>query len=277
MNAANEARRGVPPSVQRVDLPTGATVPCVVTGAPSEVPLVLLHAWAEARGCFDRLVPLLPASLRSVAIDQRGHGEADKPPPAGYALADFAADVEALLDVLGIDRAVLLGSSSDGYVAQQVAISAPERVAGLVLVGAPRSLRAPLAFADEVEQLSDPIDPAWVRNSLTWFPVFHRVPDDYVADRVADGLAAPAHVWRETFAGLVAAVPPTDVAPITAPTLIVWGARDELLTRADQDALVAVIPGARLLVYEDTGHLVLWEQSHQLAADVARFMAGLPV
>lgn len=263
------------PPAQRADLRTGVTVPYVITGEPSATPLVLLHAWAEGRGCFDRFTARLPSSVRAIAMDQRGHGEAVKP-ANGYRLADFAADVEAFLDALGIDKAVILGSSSGGYVAQQVAISVPQRVAGLVLVGAPRSLRSRPSFADQVERLTDPIDPAWVRESLTWFPLFQPVPSRYVTDRVADGLAAPAHVWRETFAGLVAAVPPAEVATISAPTLIVWGARDELLTRTDEDALAAAIPGSRLVVYEDSGHAVLWEQPQRLAIDVAAFVAGLP-
>jgi rifampin ADP-ribosylating transferase len=59
----------------------------------------------------------------------------------------------------------------------------------------------------------------------------------------------PAHVWREALAGLVGARPPTDTATITAPTLIVWGARDELLTLEDERALAAAIPASKLIVY----------------------------
>jgi len=49
----------------------------------------------------------------------------------------------------------------------------------------------------------------------------------------------------------------------------VWGARDELLTREDQQALAAAIPASRLIVYQDTGHLVLWEQPERVACDLA--------
>ena len=72
-----------------------------------------------------------------MAIDQRGHGAADRP-KAGYALAEFADDVVAFMDAVGLSSAVLLGSSSGGYVAQQVAVTYPSRVAGLVLVGSPQ-------------------------------------------------------------------------------------------------------------------------------------------
>lgn len=262
------------PAVRHVRLATGVSLSYTSTGSSSATPVLLLHAWAESRRSFDRLLPLLPVTVRAIAIDQRGHGDAEKP-DVGYSLEGLAGDVEAFMNAVGISAAVLLGSSSGGYVAQQVAIRSPNRVAGLVLVGSPRTLQGRPPFADEVERLTDPIDTAWVRKSLTWFPRFHRVPRWYIDDRVRDGVRIPAHVWREAFNGLTAAHPPTDAATITAPTLIVWGDQDELLTRDQEEVLAAAIPGSRLVVYEDTGHLVLWEQPERLASELASFIESL--
>ena len=256
---------------ERVTLPTGVTVPVTEQGDPTGPVLVLLHAWAEATGSFDRLVPRFPRWLRVVAFDQRGHGEASRPSD-GYRLMDFANDVAAVLDHLGIERATLLGSSSGGYVAQQVARLHPLRVSGLVLVGAPHSLRTRLPFADEVEALRDPVDPGWVRASLSWFPLYARVPEWYLRDRVQDGLQVPALVWRKTFQGLVEAEPPTLRQKLRGPGLVIWGAHDRTLSRASQEALVRSIENSSLLVYEDTGHLVLWEQPGRVANDATRFM-----
>ena len=148
------------PGVRRVGLSTGPTVAYVATGPDDAAPpLLLLHPWGEARGCFDRLVPSLPGSVRTIAFDQRGHGDSDRP-VEGYALTDLAADVVAFLDAVEVRSAVLVGSSSGGYVAQEVALTHPDRVAGLVRVGAPRSLRGRPDFADEVEALADPGCPA---------------------------------------------------------------------------------------------------------------------
>ena len=262
------------PSVRRVVLATGVSVPYVSAGPTTGAPVVLLHAWGESWHSFDRLLPLLPGTVHAVAMDLRGHGDADKP-AAGYSLAEVAADVAAFMDAVDIPSAVLLGSSSGGYVAQQVAITSPHRVTGLVLVGSPRSLQGRPSFADEVDQLTEPVDAAWVRKSLAWFPRFHEVPPWYIDGRVRDGVRMPAYVWRAALAGLVGARPPTDTATITAPTLIVWGARDELLTREDQRALAAAIPASRLIVYQNTGHLVLWEQPERVASDLAAFVDGL--
>jgi pimeloyl-ACP methyl ester carboxylesterase len=78
-------------------------------------------------------------------MDQRGHGAADKPAD-GYTVVDLADDVVAFVDAVGLSSAVLLGSSSGGYVAQQVAVRTPYRVNRLVLVGSPRRLRGPSAL-----------------------------------------------------------------------------------------------------------------------------------
>jgi pimeloyl-ACP methyl ester carboxylesterase len=262
------------PGVGRLRLATGVSLSYASSGPSSARPVVLLHAWAESRRSFDRLVPLLPDSMRAIAVDQRGHGDAEKA-PAGYSLESLAADIEALMDAVGIASAVLVGSSSGGYVAQQVAATYPSRVAGLVLVGSPRSLRERPTFADEVDALTDPIDPAWVRQTLTWFPRHRDVPSSYLDDRVEDGVRISAHIWRESFRALLAAEPPSDAGLITAPTLIVWGERDDLLTRDQQEALAAAIATSRLVVYEDTGHLVLWEQPERLASDLTAFIEGL--
>lgn len=263
-----------PKAVLRLELSTGIRVAYVASGPNGTIPVLLLHAWGESRGSFDRLVALLPDTVRVIAIDQRGHGDADVP-ETGYSLSDFAADIDAFMDAADLPSAVLLGVSSGGYVAQQVAITQRQRVAGLVLVGSPRTLQGRPPFADEIDQLRDPVQETWVRDSLTWFPRFHDVPQSYIDGRVRDGARIPAHVWRETFDGLCAAEPPTDIGKITCPTLIVWGERDELLSREQQDDLSGAIPGSQLVIYEHTGHLVLWEQPERVARDVTTFIEQL--
>jgi len=259
-----------------VDLSTGVSVAFVRQGDRAGPPVLLLHAWGESLRCFDRLVPLMPPSFHLLAIDQRGHGDAGKPPD-GYDLASLGEDIEAFMDAVGLTSAVLVGSSSGGYVAQQVAMRSPERVAGLVLLGSPRSLRGRPQFADEVERLRDPVDPAWVRTFLGTFPLLHDVPRWYFEDRVSDAVRIPAIVWRRSLAGLVSSPAPIEAGTIAAPTLILWGDHDGLLPREDQLALESAIPNSRLVVYEGVGHLILWEQPECVAADLTGFLRGLTV
>jgi pimeloyl-ACP methyl ester carboxylesterase len=115
-----------------------------------------------------------------------------------------------------------------------------------------RSLRGPRPqFADVVARLEDPIDAAFVREL-----------NEDGRPRGAPG------GWRDAFEGLLAAEPPLDTGRISAPTLIVWGARDSLLPRADQEAMTAEIPGARLVIYQDVGHLPVIEAPKRVAADL---------
>ena len=187
-----------------------------------EVAVLLLHAWAESRHAFSRVLPELPRTLRVLVPDQRGHRDASKP-PTGYAFTDYIADVEAFLDALGVKAAVIAGSSSGGYVAQGFALAHPDRTRGLVLIGAPRSLQGRAAFADELDGLSDPINRDWVRGTLSWFRFQRPVPADYLEDRVEDGVRMPARVWRDALAGLSRATPPTEAGVISVPTLVDLG------------------------------------------------------
>jgi pimeloyl-ACP methyl ester carboxylesterase len=253
-------------------LSTGIKVPCLLAGDPGADPLVLLHAWGESRRSFDRLVPLLPG-FRLAVPDLRGHGEADKP-AGGYSLAEQAGDVAAILDALHFDSAAILGSSSGGYVAQQLAVTDPARVAALVLVGSPLTLQGRPAFADEVEALTDPIDADWVRQSLLWFDLGQPVPQWFLEDRARDGLKAPAHVWKAALRGLMEAIPPTEAGTIHAPTLILRGGGDQLLPRADHETLAGRIPGSVLKSYPGVGHLVLWECPELVAGDTTAFLAN---
>lgn len=265
-------------AVRDLRLRTGITVPCLVQGDAAQgdagaEPVLLLHAWGESRGSFDRLIPRL-TGFRIYAPDLRGQGEADKPGD-GYSLADQAEDAAAILEALNVPRAYVIGSSSGGYVAQQLAVARPELVAALVLVGSPLSLRGRAPFADEVDALTDPIDEDWVRASLSWFPLMHEVPAWFIEDRVRDGVRMPAHAWKGILNGLGTATPPTESGTIQAPTLILWGDQDNLLPRSGQETLAARIAGAALKVYPDVAHLVLWECPERVAEDAAAFFRSL--
>jgi pimeloyl-ACP methyl ester carboxylesterase len=257
-------------------LATGLTTTVSEAGdADGSPPVLLIHGWAGSRRSFAALIPLLARQFRVVAVDLRGHGDADKP-PSGYDVPSLAADVVSVLDSLDIGRAVLVGASSGGYVAQQVAVSTPVRVAALVLAGAPRDLRGRPPFADELDRISEPVDRAWVRSFTAGFTDLERLPSWYVDVMVEDGLRLPAAIWKASFDGLTSSIPPTDVGVIDVPTLVISGGHDHLLGGEQTEALVAAIPGAQWVDYPETGHLVLEEQPARLAADVAAFLAELP-
>jgi pimeloyl-ACP methyl ester carboxylesterase len=110
---------------RHVALPDGTRLHVAEAGAGP--PLVLVHGWPQHWWAWRRVLPELAASRRVLCPDLRGLGWSDAPPGA-YAKEDWATDVLALLDALGLERVDLVGHDWGGLVALLVALRAPERV-----------------------------------------------------------------------------------------------------------------------------------------------------
>jgi rifampin ADP-ribosylating transferase len=259
--------------MRRVRLATGPTVACYEGGDPSGTPVLLLHGYADSHRFWEPVLPHLADDLRVLAVTQRGHGDSDKP-MVGYDLPTLAEDVAAFLDVVDVPRAVLVGHSSGGLVAQHVAVSHPEHVAGLVLVGAPRDLQGVTApFAEVVATMVDPVAPEAVRavmGSLGGRLVVH---DDWLEEMVHESAKVPARVWRDALAALTAAEAPTAGGAPAVPTVVMWGEDDRVLSRTGQEQLARVW-GAELAVIPAGGHLLAWEQPAHVAGEINRFMGS---
>lgn len=95
--------------------------------------IVLLHGLASTCHIWDLVAPLLSESFAVVALDQRGHGESDKP-DTGYDFSTVASDLQGFIQALGLERPVLAGHSWGGDVALEHAVAYPGAAAGLALV-----------------------------------------------------------------------------------------------------------------------------------------------
>ncbi|WP_052391297.1 alpha/beta fold hydrolase [Streptomyces sp. NRRL B-24484] len=263
------------PAVRVARLPGGPALPYAEQGDPAGPPVVLLHAVGDSWRAFGPLMAALPPALHVLAPSQRGHGGADSP-PEGYRPADFAADLGAFLDLLGIGRAVLVGASSAGFTVRRFAADRPERVRGLVLLGSPALLvdkPEAAAFREAVARMTDPLDPAAVR-AMVESVVARPLPPDFAELMVQEGLRVPARVWRATVEGLFGETRLDGLDRIAAPALLIRGDRDTVLPRADQERLAAALPHAALLVHEGSGHVVQWDDPVRTAADLAAFAAA---
>jgi pimeloyl-ACP methyl ester carboxylesterase len=98
------------------------------------------------------------------------------------------------------------------------------------------------------------------------------IPEAFFDQIIKESLKLPAPLWRAAFDGLLAYDDAAKLGGIAAPTLLIWGSRDGLFSRDDQDRLLAAIPHASLNVYADTGHCPNWERPERVAADIAAFM-----
>ncbi len=261
------------PTLQAVELPGGLITPYLEQGDRGGVPLLLLHGLTDSQRSYEPVLAALPDWVHAFAITARGHGDAGAP-ETGYAAADMAGDVIAFMDATGIDRAIVAGHSMGSWTAQHIAAGRPERVLGAVLAGAFATFRDRPdvdGVLDEFRGLGDPIDPAYAR---AWqeSTLARAVPETFLATVVEETCKVPARVWQAALEGLISDAP-RPAGTITAPTLLVWGERDELVPRADQDALLARIPNAELKVYAGGGHAPHWERPERFAADLADFAA----
>jgi len=116
----------------------------VLSEGDGERHFTCLHGLVDTLDIWKRLAPKLQDRGRVTRIDQRGHGQSSAP-PGPYSRADLAADVVAVLDAEGIDQTILVGHSMGGIVAMETALSYPDRIAGLVLIGTTSECREKIA------------------------------------------------------------------------------------------------------------------------------------
>jgi pimeloyl-ACP methyl ester carboxylesterase len=265
------------PLLKSIELPTGVALPYAEHGHPRGVPVVLLHGVTDSWRSFEPVLPHLPPTLHAFAVTQRGHGEATRP-ASGYRTRDFAADIAAFIETLQLDCPVVVGHSMGSVNAMRFAIDNPGKLRGLVLVGSFASFRNNPGIVEYYEtgisRLVDPIDPAFARDFQV-STLARTVAPEFLDMVVAESLKVPADVWQGAFAGFLEDDFASELGKIHAPTWIVWGDRDNLCPRTDQDTLLATIAGSRLSVYQDSGHALHWEEPRRFGLELAVFVESL--
>jgi pimeloyl-ACP methyl ester carboxylesterase len=260
-----------------VSLSTGVTLHYAERGDRSGEAIVFLHAYTDSWFSYSRVLPLLSASYHAFAPDQRGHGDSNKP-QCCYTADDFTADVDAFMEAVGIEEAILVGDSSGGMIAQRVALDYPQRVSRLVLIGSPTTLVNNEAVMEAGEQmlagLEDPIPPEFV-TEFWESTIHHPVPEQILQAAISQTLKVPARVWRDYHEGVALTLDDTPrLGEIDAPTLILWGERDAVLGHEEQERRAGAIPDATLKVYPDTGHAVTFERPEWVVRDLQEFIEG---
>ena len=260
------------PRFATVRLATGVRLLYAEQGDAARPAVILLHGLSDSWFSFSPVLAGLAATHRVIAVDQRGHGRSGRP-ESGYAPAEMAADVVALMDALGIERAALVGHSMGSFVAQHAAARAPGRVTRLVLVGSAADSRNEVitSLAETIVGFGDSIPPSFVRE-FQESTVHRPLPPGFLDRVVAESRVVPRHVWDAAIGGL-AAEAPAPLDRVRAPTLVLWGDRDAVFGRPAQDALLAALPGATRIVYEGTGHALHWEEPERFVRDVRAFLS----
>ncbi len=253
-------------------LKTGVRLRYAYKGDPNGTPVIMLHGFTDSWFSFSTVAPLLDSKYRVYILDQRGHGDSDRP-VGGYAMQQFAADVVAFMDAMNLKQAVVVGHSMGSFVAQHVAIEAPERVSKLVLVASGTTVRndAVTELQREINTLPDRVPEKFARD-FQLSTIFKPLPEQFLNAVVKESLKTPGHVWREVMAEMLAPETSVQLKKIKTPTLILWGDKETIFPRSEQDLLVGGLRNAKLRVYADTGHALHWERPEWFVKDLQAFI-----
>ena len=244
-------------------------------------PLLFVQGLGYDRHGFGPLPGLLASDdFRVVVFDNRGVGDSDVP-EGPYSVEMLAADAVSVLDAAGIESAHVLGVSLGGFVAQELALSYPDRVRKLVLCStAPGSVppsypmpeRGLQAFAQFPTLGREAGFRLMVENSLGDHGVRERpeLVEEIFRYRLERGPTLAG--WQaQAYAG--ATFDAYERIPaIMAPTLVVQADADFVIDVRNAQLLAERIPGARLEIIPDRGHLVIWEEGEMLAPMVREFL-----
>jgi 4,5:9,10-diseco-3-hydroxy-5,9,17-trioxoandrosta-1(10),2-diene-4-oate hydrolase len=252
------------------------------------LPLVMLHGGgpgASAWSNFGAALPGFAARFRTLLVDQPGFGASDKPDVVGNYYRHSAGYVVALLDELGIERVHLLGNSLGGGTAMRLALSHPDRVGRLILMG-PGGLSLNLFHADPTEGVQRLMDFSGnpTRESLRAFistMVVNQklVTDELVEERFADA-TAPGAQAAMTSMGMSFWNPETaedgmlwrEAHRLRKHTLLTWGREDRVNPLDGAMVALKLIPKATLHVFPNCGHWAQIEAAEEFLEVATSFL-----
>ena len=252
-----------------------------VHGSPEAPPLVLIGGWASYRWIWFRQVPTFKEKYRVVVFDNRGAGKSSKP-DYPYTIEMMAADTVGLMDTLEIGDAHILGISMGGLIAQQIAISYPDRVRSLILSSThfggsnyipmdDRTMALLIALPTETiskEQARE------MRYRATFSPQFieENRPILNQIDGWAEKLPTPLYAQVHQSSATGEFDSEAELNKITAPTLILHGANDRAVPTKNGELLAERIPNSRLKIIKDAAHFVIIEKYVEFNNEVMNFI-----
>ncbi|HLJ30722.1 MAG TPA: alpha/beta fold hydrolase [Candidatus Angelobacter sp.] len=241
-------------------------------------PLLLIMGLGYPSVAWYRTRPGLSKQFRTIAFDNRGVGQSDRP-PGPYPIALMASDAAAVMDAAGVESAHVFGISMGGMIAQEFTLQYPRRVRSLILgctaAGGPNAVRADQEATqmllargsmtrEEAAQAALPFiyDPGTPRKRIDedlevrkpWFP--H--PDAYNAQ--LQGIMA----WEAY----------SRIAQIAAPTLVIHGESDRLVPAGNGKLIAEKIPGAKLVLLERASHIFTTDQPEAAQRSILDFLAS---
>jgi 3-oxoadipate enol-lactonase len=245
-----------------------------VEGPADGVPVVFGNSLGTDFRVFDKLPPLLKGRFRFIRYDKRGHGLSEAT-PRPYKIADHVADLAGLLDALKVRQAVIVGLSIGGLIALGLGESRPDLVRAIVLMDSAHKIGNDEIWNGRIDAVEKGGIAAIEKGVLErWFPESFRT-----------GRSAELAGWRsmltrttvDGYAGSSAAIRDANfeaaARALTVPVLGIGGSHD-LATPPDLvKGTIAIIPNARFVLIEGSGHLPCVDNPEAVAAAMNAFFA----
>lgn len=241
-------------------------------------PIILIHGYADSWYSFKGVMDFLPQDFAAFAPSLLGHGRSSKPKQA-YSIEGYAADVLEFMRLMSVQRAAIVGHSMGTFVAQSIALSNPDSVSSLVLIGSAVTADNPVLRSVYIETLEfkDPVPSDFVWSFQGGTCVGPVDPSMSMEGIVNESSLLPAHVWSSALKGLID-YRPADfdggaLHSLKTPTLVLGGTMDEIFDEAAQKKLADALPNSEIWLDADGGHSPNWERSQRTAAQIAEFVA----
>ncbi len=280
---AMRAKYGGPPS-QFIDIGKGLTIHVRDTGPRNAPVIVLVHGSNASLHTWEPWAARLEGKWRVIRLDLPGHGLTGPNPARIYDAATYDEVVDRVTRKLGVEHFALAGNSMGGWVAWTYALNHPDRLTSLILVdaaGAPESAKRSLPIGFRIAQTP-------VLRDLTTIFTPRSVIDQSLHQAVSNqAIATPEAVDRywellrypgnrqatlDRFKNRQPPATAADMARLTMPVLILWGAEDRLIPLSSGKWFATHIKGSKFIVFPHIGHAPMEETADASAMAVAEFL-----
>ncbi len=249
------------------------------TDAGFGTPLLFIHGYPLNRQLWKPQIEGLSQEVRVLAPDLRGHGESQAI-SGPYSMDMFADDLNAFLDALGVNQPVVVCAlSMGGYVAFSFYRKYPQRIAGLILAATRAAADSPEARIGRDQAISIASTKGISAITESMLPkmfspqTYEQKPELVDQVRAIMNHTSLKGVMGDLIGLKERADSTSTLSEIKLPTLILAGANDQIIPLKEAQSMKASIPGARLVVIPDTGHLLNLENPEAFNNAIRDFLS----
>ena len=247
-------------------------------------PCLVLHGGLGLDHSYLRGLDALGRRLGLVYYDHRCHGRSGRPPVETLSVQQLADDADALAAHLGDDPVLVLGHAQGGFVAQELALRHPERVAGLVLVGtSPGELGRDESLADDpvppvpvevevLQRVPPATDEEWAATMAVLAPFWFRHPERFEPASLFAGTIFNAQAVAHSMWALASWSGVDRLGGVAAPALVLVGRHDVFYPPAQVDRITRRAPAATAVVFDESGHVPWLEEPDAFQAAVEHWL-----